>query len=235
MRRLILVLAFLLGLCVCGTALAAETASPDWVGKLPQAAGAKQLFVVAGVGKTTAYVSFHEKNADGSWKQIMTTPGFIGKEGLGKTREGDSRTPVGTFKFDAAFGIAPDPGCAIPYLQVDENHYWSGDERPGMCYNKMVDIRDVPGLDKENSEHIVDYNVHYVYCLNIAFNAACIPGKGSAVFLHCLGPQKPYTGGCVAIPEDKMKLVMQRVKPDCVVVIDSIHKIAPKLAAEWKI
>ncbi|MBE6098015.1 MAG: hypothetical protein E7198_09505 [Schwartzia succinivorans] len=235
MRRLFMVCVFLIGLCVSGTVLAAETASPDWVAKLPQAAAAKQLFVVAGVGKTTAYVSFHEKSADGSWKQIMTTPGFIGKEGIGKEREGDGKTPVGTFKFDAAFGIAPDPGCAIPYLQVDDNCYWSGDERPGMHYNKMVDIRRVPGLDKENSEHIADYTVHYVYCLNIDFNAACVPGKGSAVFLHCLGPQKPYTGGCVAIPEDKMKLVMQRVKPDCVVVIDSIKKIAPQLAAAWKI
>lgn len=51
--------------------------------------------MVAGIGKTTAYVSMHQKDADGNWKQIFTTPGYIGKSGLGKTKEGDAMTPVG--------------------------------------------------------------------------------------------------------------------------------------------
>lgn len=234
MCRLLMMCALLLGLCVGGSGLAeARTASPDWVGQLPQAAAARQLFIVAGVGNTTAYVSLHEKDDAGQWQQLMTTPGFIGKAGLGKTREGDNKTPVGTFRFNAAFGIAPDPGCALPYQQVDGNAYWSGDVRPGMHYNEMVDIRKLPGLNKRASEHIVDYDVHYVYCLNISYNEAGVPGKGSAIFLHCLAPQKPYTGGCVAIPQDKMKLVLQTVRPECVVVIDSIHKLAPGVAAGW--
>ncbi|MBO5514825.1 MAG: hypothetical protein J5963_01835, partial [Schwartzia sp.] len=70
--------------------------------------------------KTTAWVSMHEKDQEGNWRVVMTTPGFIGKEGLGKTQEGDGRTPVGTFRFNAAFGIAEDPGCAIPYTRVDK-------------------------------------------------------------------------------------------------------------------
>ena len=203
----------------------AREATPQWVQNLPAAKNANQLFVVAGVGHTTAWVSLHEKDANGKWQQLMTTPGFIGKNGLGKTKEGDGKTPVGVFRFDAAFGIAPDPGCAIPYQQVDENYYWSGDGRPGMMYNQMVDIRQLPGLDKDSSEHLVEYNPHYLYGLNISYNGSCIPGKGSAIFLHCLGPVKPYTGGCVAIPEDKMRFVMQMVRPDCVVVIDSLEKL----------
>ena len=51
------------------------------------------------------------------------------------------------------------------------------------------------------------------------------PGRGSAIFLHCLGPEKPWTGGCVAIPENIMKLVMQQVQPDCVVVIDTMENM----------
>ena len=50
-------------------------------------------------------------------------------------------------------------------------------------------------------------------------------GAGSAIFLHCLGPNKPFTGGCVAIPENQMKIVMQNVKPDCKVVIDSLDHL----------
>jgi L,D-peptidoglycan transpeptidase YkuD (ErfK/YbiS/YcfS/YnhG family) len=117
----------------------------------------------------------------------------------------------------------------MPYKQVDENFYWSGDARPGMKYNEMVDIRQLPGLDKDGSEHLVDYNPHYIYCLNIGYNEAGTPGKGSAIFLHCLGSNKPYTGGCVAIPEDKMRFVLQHVRPECKVVIDSLTNLGGSL------
>lgn len=199
--------------------------SPAWVTQLPAAKDASQLFVVAAYDKSTAWVSMHEKDADGKWQMIMTTPGYIGKNGLGKTKEGDGKTPVGTFGFNAAFGIADDPGCAIPYLKVNDHNYWSGDTREGMQYNKMVNIQDYPTLDKDASEHIVDYTRQYQYCLNISYNEACDTNAGSAIFLHCLGPCKPYTGGCVAIPENQMKLVMQHVKPDCKVVIDSLENL----------
>ena len=199
--------------------------SPEWVTKLDAAKNADQLFVVAAHDKTTAWVSMHEKDKNGKWQMIMTTPGYIGREGLGKTKEGDGKTPVGTFGFSAAFGIADDPGCAIPYTKVDENTYWSGDIRDGMQYNRMVDIKDYPDLDKDSSEHIIDYTRHYQYCLNISYNQECKTDAGSAIFLHCLGPNKPYTGGCVAIPENQMKLVMQKVKPDCAVIIDSLEHL----------
>jgi L,D-peptidoglycan transpeptidase YkuD (ErfK/YbiS/YcfS/YnhG family) len=155
----------------------------------------------------------------------MSTPGYIGKEGLGKTKEGDGKTPVGTFFFNRAFGIAEDPGCAIPYVQADEDTYWSGDIREGMHYNELVSLKDYPDLDLENSEHIFDYQYQYQYCLNISYNEECTPGLGSAIFLHSFGDRKPYTGGCVAIPIEQMYFVMQHVSPDCVVVIDSLENL----------
>ena len=203
--------------------------SPGWVAALPAAAQTDQLVVVGGVGKTTAWVSMHQKDKNGKWKMIMTTPGLIGREGLGKEKEGDWKSPVGAFRFNNAFGIAPDPGCAIPYTQVDSNLYWSGDQRPGMQYDRMVDIRKYPGLDKDNSEHIADYRVHYQYCLNINYNRLHTPGKGSALFMHCFGPNKPFTGGCIAVPKDKMRFVMKHVQPDCLIVIDSLDNLGGTL------
>lgn len=196
--------------------------SPDWVAQLPAAQEATQLFVVAGIGmdKTTAYISMHQKDETGAWKQILSTPGFVGKNGLCADtdhKEGCAQTPIGTYHFNKAFGIAPDPGCAIPYVQVDKNTYWSGD--PDRHYNQMVDIRDVPDLLMDDSEHIVDYELQYQHCLNISFNEEGTPGRGSAIFLHCFGPQKPWTGGCVAVPPAMMKRIMQTVRPDCVVLI----------------
>ena len=202
--------------------------SPEWVANLPAAQNAGQLFVVAGIGmdQTTAFISMHQKGEDGTWKQILSTPGFVGKNGLcadADHREGCAQTPVGIYRFNRAFGIAADPGCAIPYIQVDDNTYWSGD--PDRQYNQMVDIRDVPDLVMDDSEHIVEYEYQYQYCLNISFNEEGTPGRGSAIFLHCFGPLKPYTGGCVAIPEYCMRFVMQQMREDCVVVIDTLENL----------
>ena len=214
--------------------LATAQDSPAFVGKLKQAKKADQLFVVAAMSKTTAYVSMHQKDENGNWKQILTTPGYIGKYGLNKTKEGDAKTPTGTYHFNYAFGIAPDPGCtAFEYQQVTDDDYWSGDQADGHHYNEMVSIQDIPDLDTDNSEHIVDYPVHYQYCMNISWNEKGKAGKGSAIFLHCLGPQKPYTGGCVAIPEDKVITAIRNVQEDCVIVIDKIQNIAPDLVEEW--
>ncbi|MBO4316695.1 MAG: L,D-transpeptidase family protein [Mailhella sp.] len=206
----------------------AMPSSPAWLSRIPEARDAGQIFVVAGVGKTTATVSMHTRDAQGKWRQVFSTPGFIGINGLGKTREGDGKTPAGTFRFNAAFGLGEDPGCAIPYTQADGNLWWSGDTRRGMHYNQLVDIREFPDLSRKDSERIADYPVHYRYCLNISYNEKCVPGAGSAIFLHCFGPVNPYTGGCVAIPEDKMILAMQNVEPGCVVVIGERKAITGK-------
>lgn len=206
-----------------------DTASPDWVSELDAAKNAEQIFVVAAFSEdaTDAWVSLHEKQSDGSWHMIMTTPGFIGKNGLGKTKEGDAKTPVGEYRFNRAFGIADDPGSRIPYFKADDNTYWSGDPREGFRYNELVeDINDLPGLDPDECEHITDYIYHYQYCLNISYNEEGTPGLGSAIFLHCFGPAKPFSGGCVAIPEEHMKFVMQNVDENTAVVINSYEKLA---------
>lgn len=207
-----------------------DVVSPDWVGKLDAAGDAKQMLIVAAFSAdaTDAWISLHEKQSDGSWHMVMTSPGFIGKNGLGKTREGDAKTPVGIFHFNRAFGIADDPGCAIPYVKVDQDTYWSGDPRDGYRYNELVNLKDLPGLDLESgdSEHIIDYPYHYQYCLNISYNEEGIPGLGSAIFLHCLAPAKPFTGGCVSIPEDHMRFVMQKVDGSTAVVIDTYEALS---------
>mgnify|MGYP002623738905 CR=1 FL=1 len=202
---------------------AQATPSPQWVKDLYAARTAEQMVVVAWIQGTTAWISMHER-INGDWEQIMTTPGFIGKNGLGKTMEGDHKTPVGTFYFDCAFGIAPDPGCAMPYTQVNENHYWSGNWH--YKYNKLVDVREAPAnFDTKYTEHLIDYNPHYLYALNMGYNADCTPAKGFALFMHCFGPKNPYTLGCVGLPESKMLFIMQHIRPGCACVIDSLENL----------
>ena len=225
MRKIFLTLVVMI-MFVCQS-VSAEP-SPQWVKNLPAAQSSEQMVVVAAVGQTTAWISMHERNVSGDWEMIMTTPGFIGVNGLGKVREDDGKTPVGTFKFNYAFGIAPDPGCAIPYVQINANHYWSGDRN--FKYNQFVDVREAPrNFNKDRSERLIDYAPNYTYALSLDYNSECMYGKGYAVFMQCLNSIKPWTGGGVAIPEDKMRFVMQHVRPGCACVIDSLNDLGGTL------
>ncbi len=199
--------------------------SPEWFTKLDAAKDCEQLIVVAGVGETTCYVSMHEKDAQGKWKMILQAPGYIGLEGMGKADSYHATTPIGTFTIDKAFGIADDPGCQMEYTKVTEDDYWSGDMREGMHFNEFVNIKDVPELDTEESEHLVDYTYEYKYCLNMGYNSECIPGEGSCFFFHCMSLVKPYTGGCVAVNEAIMKVILQKVRNGCKITINTVDAL----------
>lgn len=218
----------ILTLIVANNLANAQSNAPQWVKNLATKHKSNQLFIVAQVGeKTTAWVSMYEK-INGELQQIMTTPAFIGKNGLGKEREGDDKTPVGTFYFDRAFGIKPDPGCAIPYTKINNNHYWSGDYN--FKYNQFVDVRRAPvKFNKANSERLIDYASNYVYALNIGYNPECTPDLGFALFMQCFGDSKPWTGGGIALPEEKMLFVIKHIKPGCACIIDSLKNFGGEL------
>ena len=190
---------------------------------LSVAQDAVQLAVVSGTKGSDADFYFYEKDCEGEWQEIISCPAYIGKKGWGKTREGDSKTPRGVYRFTMAFGINDDPGCDIGYTKVDETHYWVGDSNSEK-YNQFVSTRDYKNFNKKDSEHIIDYKLAYKYCLNISWNEDGTPGKGSAIFLHCQTKNK-FTGGCVAIPEKKMVEVLRRVKNNCVIVMDEAKNI----------
>lgn len=175
-----------------------------------------QLALVSAAGGSEATFALYEKQG-GIWRQLLVTPAYIGKNGLGKRAEGDNKTPTGCYRFTKAFGIAPDPGSRMPYTQIDETHYWVGDAASRL-YNRFARITD-GSFDTRKSEHLVDYGKAYRYCLNTSYNERGEPGKGSAIFLHCY-PDNPYTGGCIAIPESTMKIVLRRVHENCLLLID---------------
>lgn len=211
-----------------------EIDSPKWVAALPTAQdeSISQMVVVAAMGDelTTASITMHQRAEDGTWKQIMSTPGYVGRTGVipdAERKAGTGKTPMGVYRFTQAFGIAPDPGCKMPYVQVDDDKYWSGD----YTYhpNEMVSLSEHPELDTDHSEHLIDYEYEYQYCLNIGFNEEGVEGRGDAIFLHCIGKLKPYTGGCVSVPEYAMIFILQHVDPDCKIVIDTLENMGGSL------
>lgn len=91
MRKIFLTVVAVM-IMLCQTALAA-TPSPQWVKDLPAARNSEQMIVVAGVKGTTAWISMHERNVNGEWEQIMTTPGFIGRTVSLKSRKTTEKRP----------------------------------------------------------------------------------------------------------------------------------------------
>jgi len=172
---------------------------------------ADRLIFVQCTGGSRARVLMYKKKekADGTykWKRIVNTRAYIGRNGLGKQREGDAKTPRGTFTPTEAFGILPDPGVSgLKYTQLTADLYWSGESG---TYNTMVSSKTL-GHVPANSEHLISYNPHYSYALNMGYNPENIEGKGSALFLHCFG-SNPYTGGCVAVSRRNMKKILKNV------------------------
>ena len=157
------------------------------------------------------------------WKLILETEAIIGKNGLGKTKEGDGKTPVGVFRFTNVFGILDNPGSKMKYTKVDERHYWV-DDSISKYYNQFISTGTM-NQDWESAEHICEYEESYHYVLATSYNSECIPGAGSAVFLHCTSEDSKATEGCIAVPEVYMKELVKRVESQCVLIVDEERNI----------
>lgn len=192
----------------------------DWVDNLKAAALESQILTVAASG-SSAQVSLHDKGEDGHFRQVFQTDASIGKNGIGKSREGDGKTPAGKYRFTMAFGRKSDPGCSLGYTQVDGNCFWV-DDPESKYYNSFADTRSVTP-DWKSAENLYGAGASYNYALALDYNAARVPGKGSAIFVHC----RPTGGaGCIAMEESMVKKLLVNVKPGCLVIIDSADGIA---------
>lgn len=190
----------------------------EWVSELEVAKKTKQVIVVSVEGKE-ASLSMYIKTKDSVWQEIIKTKAQIGKQGIGKVREGDNKTPIGQFEFTKAFGILENPGTSLDYIQVDESHYWV-DDKFSTYYNQFVSTDEV-AVDWESAEHLCEYAPSYNYVLAVNYNEACVPGAGSAVFLHCTAEHTKSTAGCIAVSEEIMREILQKVEKGCVLIIDT--------------
>lgn len=196
-----------------------EEKESSWVADLDVAETANQIIVVAADG-SNATVSMHNKEEDGTWTEMLSTAGKIGRNGIGKTKEGDGKTPTGVYHFMFGFGNMPDPGCGLGYTQVDDSYYWV-DDSDSAYYNQFVTTNEVT-KDWDSAEYIAGVKSSYNYVLALDYNVDCVQGEGSAIFMHCT----PTSGaGCIAVPEEMMVEIMKNVQDGCLVVIDSVEGV----------
>lgn len=178
------------------------------IDQLPEAfseAAGTQIVLVDYEGRSKARISVYEKFGE-EWYLLGEETAVVGKNGMGKTREGDGKTPLGVYSLETPFGILNDPGAQMPYTLVTEDLYWcatSGSE----YYNKLVSAGETGREAVYPDEELIRYKGYYNYAMFIDYNREGAEGKGSCIFLHCTGA-KSTTGGCVAVPEEFMRKIL---------------------------
>jgi L,D-peptidoglycan transpeptidase YkuD (ErfK/YbiS/YcfS/YnhG family) len=171
----------------------------------------RQLVTVsaASYGATYATLTAYRRSA-GHWRPVLGPwTARIGRGGFappGRKREGDGRTPSGTFGFGFFFGVLANPGVRFGYRQSQPYDFWD-DDPASPRYNEWVDQR---RADPGRSPEPMDVS-GYDYGAVIAYNTARTPGLGSGIFLHVnIGIA---TAGCVTLPMDELLRVLRWLAP----------------------
>ncbi len=136
----------------------------------------------------------------------VATPCVIGRSGpvaAADKREGDGHTPLGVFALREAL-LRPDrninpPLTALPWRWLRPGDGWS-DDPADPAYN-----RPVSHPHAFSAEHLWRDDGLYDVIVPLGYNdAPPVPGRGSAIFLHCTAPRHPTTDGCVAIDREAL-------------------------------
>lgn len=136
--------------------------------------------------------------------------GCAGAIAAADKREGDGATPLGTWPIRGVL-LRPDrfaaPSMRIPWRWLRPDDGWS-DDPADPAYNRPV--RHPRAFSAEAMWRLDGaYDVILVLGHN---DAPPVPGRGSAIFLHCLGPQG-FTQGCIAVEREALVALLPRLAP----------------------
>lgn len=178
---------------------------------LQQQAG--QRITVTSTSKTTATVQLQQLSGD-KWQNVNKPyQALIGKNGIGKTKEGDGKTPTGTFALGTGFGWGqPIHNPNYPFKKATANDYWI-DDASSKDYNQWVTYSGDPKKKWKSFERM--NHTLYKYGVVIRYNDdPIIPGRGSAIFLHTKNASTKHTLGCIALNEGDLITVMKWLNSD---------------------
>jgi len=186
---------------------------PAWPGRAAGAAApaVQQLITVTAASYGKPYATLRVYQVSGTQQTLVFGPwtAWVGYNGVarpGAKREGDGKTPSGTYGLSFFFGVQPNPGVSFPYLHAFSYDYWD-DDPASPLYNEWVSGKANAGRNPEPMHQVPAYN----YAAVIAYNTARTPGLGSAIFLH-VGTGGP-TAGCVSLPASQLLAVLRWLKP----------------------
>lgn len=147
-----------------------------------------------------------------------TAQAACGKAGIvADKREGDHASPAGRFPLLRAFyradRLAP-PQTRLPFAALKESDGWVDDPADSR-YNTLVTLP-YPASHEELWRADGLYDLIVV----IGYNTApIVPGKGSAIFLHCASPDFTPTEGCIAVARDVLAPLLGLLGPGSTITI----------------
>jgi L,D-peptidoglycan transpeptidase YkuD (ErfK/YbiS/YcfS/YnhG family) len=204
----LMLLAALAGMLRAGPACAANAGR---AGPAP-APAVEQLIVVTAASHTTTYATLTGYRVSGGRRVRVFGPwtarvGYNGIAAPGGKREGDGKTPSGTYGFSFFFGVQRNLGFSFPFRPAYTYDFWD-DDRASIRYNEWVDaLVHNPGARPEPMHQVPAYD----YAAVIAYNLARVRGLGSAIFLH-VGTGSA-TAGCVSLPRAELIGVLRWLRP----------------------
>lgn len=141
----------------------------------------------------------------------IETTVYIGKNGVtNHKKEGDGKTPIGEFELGVI--LTTDPKIknsnGLTTIQITEEMYWV-DDVESKYYNQLIINASKIKKDWNSAEYLKDYPIQYEYLIEIKTNSKNVPGKGSAIFLHCTN--NVPTAGCVAVNRKTMKEIVENI------------------------
>lgn len=191
------------------------------VNRLKTSKEADKLVLVVGnptdPAKTT--LTYFEKDKNGMMQQVFSVEAVSGMNGISTDKkEGDKKTPQGVYSFTSAFGMKENPGSILSYRKVVDGDNFVDDSN-SKYYNRLVNDREV-ARDWNSAENLIRQAPHYNYALVLNYNPDCIPGKGSAIFLHCpKSSNNTGTSGCISVPEDRAKELVTKVDQNTKIIV----------------
>ena len=201
------------GLAVAGVAVAAPgraIAADRAVAGYPRYV--RQVLTVTAASRSATYATFRAYRLSRGRKVAVFGPwtarvGYNGIARPGKKREGDGRTPSGTYGFSFFFGVQPDKGFSFAFRHAYRYDFWD-DDPASARYNEWVNARKHnPGASPEPMHQVPAYD----YAAVIAYNTGRTPGLGSAIFLHV--GTGTATAGCVSLPRAELLKVLHWLRP----------------------
>ena len=189
------------------------------------AQNSSQIITVVSNGGSYGELVMWQKDGNGNWFEVDRVAARLGQNGMkyaSEVYEMDKCTPTGIYTVTEAFGINSNPGSGVPYRELDGSEYWV-DDVDSEYYNTMQ-FGD-PNGRWNSAEKLVDFPGYYNYSLVIDYNRwPVIPGKSSAIFLHC--DMGIYTYGCVAIPQNNLVNLLTWLDPNSnpVMILDFTYE-----------
>jgi L,D-peptidoglycan transpeptidase YkuD (ErfK/YbiS/YcfS/YnhG family) len=182
---------------------------------------------------TTGTLRAWQRPRGGTWSVVHgplpVALGYAGWVIADQRVQSSGTSPAGRFGLPSAFGLASDPGTALPYRHVDGNDWWPYEPRDPATYNVYQGHRDSHSRWRPDySEHLADYPGQYDYVVVVGFN---LPSgvhyspkrhqwiarhrahihRGGGIFLHVHGSGS--TAGCIAMDRSDLTWLLRWLDP----------------------